>query len=129
MKILKIIRQLTSNPGSEKDPEEWLTRFVAHCAVGLGLFTLAFPMISPELAVAAALLVYAWIEFEEVRHIRRTPALIWDCVLDWTAVAIGASIGYCLWYQDWISAMLLLGTGVLTAEAGVRKRWGYSSSS
>ena len=128
MSIIRVVKGLIKAPGGETDPEAWLTRFMAHAAVGGFLFVscmvLFFGLLGrtdPLIAAIGACTIYAGVEAAEwvMAKNRRTWSLFWDCVLDWCAVACMAGMFWAAW-TNWPLLMLaFMLVAVVIAEAGV----------
>lgn len=126
--MIRIVRDLIKNPGAEKDPEAWLTRFMAHMAVGGLLFAACMVIFfgvlgrtDPRAAAVGAGLVYAGVEAAEfaLAKRRRSWALAFDCLLDWCAVATMAGMFWAAW-TNWPLLMLaFMSVALVIAEAGV----------
>lgn len=126
MNLHQIIMDLLRNPGSENEPEPWLTRLMAHKAVGTYLFCVAmvFTFADPFWAALAASLVYALVETAEwaLAAGRRSWALLWDCILDWSGVTSNIAIIWAAWENDLFIMLAFMVVGLGIAQAGVMKR-------
>lgn len=128
MSILKIVKGLIKTPGGESDPEAWLTRFMAHMAVGGCLFVACMVLFfgvlgrtDPLAAALGACAIYAGVETTEwmLARRRRSWTLFWDCVLDWCAVATMSGMFWAAWTNWPLLMLLFMALALVIAEAGV----------
>lgn len=121
--MIQMLWQLLSTPGSEADPADWATRFMAHVGLGLVLFTVTLPVTgSPPLALTFALVSYALIEILELAIAGLSQALVFDSILDWVAVGHGALVCYMLATRQFALAGVLILSGAMILEAGIWQR-------
>ena len=72
---------------AQRDPYVWAAVQVAHAGIGVALWVLTGSLV----AVGG---IYAGFELVQALTSRR--ALIWDSLLDWSAVNLGAVLGWAL---------------------------------
>lgn len=100
---------------SQRDPYVWAAVLVAHAGIGVALW-----VITGSLVAAGGL--YAG--FELVQAVTSRRALWWDSLLDWSAVSLGAVLGWALEAGDRpIQIAVLVSIAVVAAVgAGARGR-------
>lgn len=79
-----------TDPLSEKDPEDWTLRFLAHFVVGLVAWHSLIWTLPPVHAAWLVPLVY-FVAWEAL--VQRLGAGLWDAALDAVAVGLGALTG------------------------------------
>ena len=83
--MISIIRDMLRAPDAQSDPQHWAATLLAHAWLGL-----AFALFLPWWAV---LLAYAAWEAAQALYYG---AGLWDCLLDWCAVALGVCVAVAL---------------------------------
>lgn len=106
-------------PLSERDPEKWVLRFLAHLVLGLVAWHAIIWTMHPALAAVfvPAFYLIAW---EGVAQ--RFGAGAWDAITDTLAVALGAGLGLEIMHPTPWAFMVLLGVGSGALYYGVWRR-------
>lgn len=79
-----------TDPLSERNPERWAVRFMAHAFLGLLAWHSLIWIIDPVWAALGVVVIYAG-AWEAL--VQRIGAGWWDAALDTWAVALGAALG------------------------------------
>lgn len=107
-----MIRDLMT-PEAQTDPYVWSAALLAHAAIGVAMWALLGWW---------ALAAYA--AFEAVQARVSGVLLIWDSILDWCAVALGACLGWALWSQSTSGALGSVAAVAVIAAVGAARRPG-----
>ena len=98
---------------AQRDPYVWAAVLVAHAGIGVALWVLTGSLV----AVGG---IYAGFELVQALTSRR--ALIWDSLLDWSAVSLGAVLGWALEVGQRPIQMGAIASVAVVAVAGVAVR-------
>lgn len=101
-----------TEPTSERDPEAWVLRFLAHLVLGLVAWHSIIWTMHPVLA-AAFVPVFYFLAWEGA--VQRFGAGFWDALADSVAVALGAGLGLEIMHTTpWtFTALLAAGAGAI----------------
>lgn len=83
--MIGLIREMMQTPDAQADPHHWAATLLAHAWLGL----------AAALVLPAWVVLLAYAAWEAVQW-RRYGAEVWDCLLDWSAVALGVSVAVAL---------------------------------
>lgn len=86
-------------PESQADPYVWGAVMLSHAGIGAALWAiLRSPERRPWWCVLLATMVYA--VFEAIQAVLAGTFLLWDSLLDWSAVGLGAVLAASLWHRS-----------------------------
>lgn len=129
--MIALIRAMFATPEAQSDPYVWAAALAGHWAIGAGLAGLVMAILPRGVWSAVAMLSMAYLVGWEggqliaaagpQRGLSR--ALVWDGILDWTAVTLGAITAAALWQhrRRIIAAAVAATVVILTAGVGRRK--------
>ncbi|ARJ70075.1 hypothetical protein [Paracoccus contaminans] len=130
--MIALIRAMFATPEAQADPYVWAAALMGHWAIGAGLTALIMAIwIIREAWNAVAVLSMAYLVGWEGGQLitaagpqrRLSWALVWDGILDWSAVTLGAITAAALWHRRrrLIAAAVAATAVILTAGVGRRK--------
>lgn len=118
--MLQVLKDLFKSPEAERDPADWLSRYMAHdgAAAFLWLAVLSFTR-EPESAALAVVVVYAaW----EAMQWRGGVRMALDGLLDWCAFTTRACALVQVWHQEAGAALAFTALSLAIMVAGVWRR-------
>lgn len=127
--MIALIRAMFVTPEAQSDPYVWAAALAGHWAIGAGLAGLVMALWPRSVWPAVTVLSIAYlVGWEGGQLIAAAPhglsrALVWDGILDWTAVTLGATIAAALWQhrRRIIAGAVAVTVVILTAGVGRRK--------
>ena len=109
-------------PEAQADAYVWAAVLVAHAGIGAALWVLVAGWFQrPWFGAFMASVLY--LGFETVQGLVAGRLLIWDSLLDWSAVTLGALLASAIWAQySGTAKVVVLAVGMIAAAgAWVRK--------
>lgn len=129
--MIALIQAMFATPEAQADPYVWAAALMGHWAIGAGLaawFTVIWPRgVWSAVEVLSMAYLVGWEGGQLIAAAGPQGglswALVWDGVLDWTAVTLGAITAAALWqHRRRIIAVAVAATVfILTAGVGRRK--------
>lgn len=130
--MIDLLRAMFSTPEAQPDPYVWAAALMGHWAVGAALTALVMAIWQRGAWASAAMLSVAYLVGWEGGQlvgaawdlsVAITTPLLWDCVLDWIAVTLGAVTAAAIWqHRRRIIGVTVAATVIiLTAGLGRRK--------
>lgn len=105
-------------PESQENAYVWAAVMLAHAAIGAAMWAALFRAVKRPLVVV--MIAYAF--FEAAQAAISGTLLIWDSVLDWCAVGMGAALAAALWRRSAVAARLAALAALVVALVGAFKR-------
>lgn len=91
---------------SQSDPHHWAATALGHFAIMMGPWGLLAIAYDKFVATVLVAVIYAaWEIMQFYLAERKTRALVWDCILDWCAVTLGAVMTYYVGTENYYAAM------------------------
>lgn len=119
-RVLSLISDLLT-PESQADPYVWGAVMLSHAGIGAALWViLRCPERRPWWCVLLAMIVYA--VFEAMQAVLAGTFLLWDSLLDWSAVSLGAVLAASLWQRSITFARLAILAVFVIVAIGARGR-------
>ena len=130
--MIALIRAMFATPEAQADPYVWAAALMGHWAIGAGLAAVVVAIWMRGAWASAAWTSIAYLVGWEGSQlfgaawdlsVAVTTLLLWDSILDWTAVTLGAITAAALWQhrRRIISAAVAATALILTAGVGRRK--------
>lgn len=129
--MIALIQAMFATPEAQADPYVWAAALMGHWAIGAGLaawFTVIWPRgVWSAVEVLSMAYLVGWEGGQLIAAAGPQGglswALVWDGVLDWTAVTLGAITAAALWQhrRRIIAAAVAATVFILTAGVGRRK--------
>lgn len=127
--MIDLLRAMFATPEAQSDPYAWAAVLMGHWAIGAGLTALVialspFPARRAAIAVSLAYLI-GWEGGQLLAaalHGSVTRALIWDGLLDWTAVTLGAITAAAVWQHRRRVVAAAVAATIIILTAGTARR-------
>lgn len=106
--MIELIREMIRAPEAQADAHYWASVLLGHWAIGAGLTGLVMAIWSRSAWDSALMLSLAYLLGWEGGqmimaaydlHVALSWQLVWDAVLDWTAVSLGALTTAAVWQR------------------------------
>ena len=120
--LARFLREMFATPDAPASAYVWAAALMGHWAIGAGLTMLLVALLGPRSWLAAIVVSLVYAAAWEGAQIVFAGSAVWDAILDWVAVTLGALCGAAAWEHRRRLIAAIVGTVLLIVTAGVGKR-------